>query len=219
MFSQAVVNKGRDGRKEGRKRHLSTVTTNNLLSVWVTNISDVIYIRLQHMRCRLHCLCAQRNCKIDFSSFQRDFFIYLCTNWAYFCSFQWQEMLILDIVTELNLSLKTQNKTKKNLKLSHHMDYNVNPERLAQERSLCQSVNIKKSPPRSAATFPESIIWRVKGSPHRKLNFLLICTTISGAISLVDIIWQTLYHKILHKNNPEVPSCPFRDSVVLFSGC
>lgn len=50
MFSQAVVNKGRDGGgKEGRKRHLSAVTTNNLLSVWVMNISDMIYVLPQHM--------------------------------------------------------------------------------------------------------------------------------------------------------------------------
>lgn len=36
MFSQAAVNKGRDSEgREGRKKHLSTVTTNNLLSVSV----------------------------------------------------------------------------------------------------------------------------------------------------------------------------------------
>lgn len=57
MFSQAVVNKGRDGGgKEGRKRHLSTMTTNNLLSVCVTNISDMIYVLLQHMCCNVICV-------------------------------------------------------------------------------------------------------------------------------------------------------------------
>lgn len=57
MFSQAVVNKDRaGGGKEGRKRHLSTMTTNNLLSVRVRNISEMIYVLLLHMCCGVICV-------------------------------------------------------------------------------------------------------------------------------------------------------------------
>lgn len=66
MFSQAVVNKGRDGGgKEGRKRHLSTMTTDNLLAVRARDISEVIDVLLHHVM-------GGRNDKLDPSSFQTD---------------------------------------------------------------------------------------------------------------------------------------------------
>lgn len=50
---------------------------------------------------------------------------------------------------------------------------------------LSQSVIIKKIPALVIVTSQQGLIWRVQGSPQRKLNFLLICTTILIIILLM----------------------------------
>ncbi len=74
-------------------------------------------------------------------------------------------------------------------------------------RLCCFSQSILKIPALVIVTPQQSLIWRVQGSPQRKLNFLLICTTILIIILLIGMAWQTCYRKFLHKNNFKVLWC------------
>lgn len=71
---------------------------------------------------------------------------------------------------------------------------------------LSQSVNIKKIPALVIVTSQQGLIWRVQGSPQRKLNFLLICTTILIISLLIRIPWQTRHQTSPVKTSLKSPN-------------
>lgn len=87
--------------------------------------------------------------------------------------------------------------------LSCHTSNNKNPEKAVLYFWLCHSGKSKlKSLNLLLLHLIRDLIWWARGSPRRKLNFLLICASIPIIMLLIRIHWQPCYWVSTWKQQP-----------------